>query len=221
MENKKAEMLMKDYFDWDYDVNKNSRRRAKIAYAFAALMTVIAVVSLLALTAIAPLKEIQPLVVTVDASTGVTEVKHNLTGVDITNQEALDKYFIGQYIKSVENYTYYSHENDRKNALGFSDGNARRYYLTAQSTDNPNSFVNLYKDNYQRQVVIKEVVLIDVNKKVAQVRFYAKDGLSNPRHFTATLKYTYVDADDIPFSFLLNNPLGFVVSEYRIDEVSQ
>lgn len=225
MTNKKqhsADALMQDYFDWDYDVNKSIRRRAKVAYCFAGFMAVIGLVSLVALNAITPLKEIQPLVVTVDSSTGITEVKHSLTGVDISKQEALDKYFIGRYVNAVEGYSYFSHKLDRENALGFSDGDARRRYSQAQAVSNPAAFVNVYKDNYQRTVFIKEVVLIDIKNKLAQVRFYIKDDRFDlPQHYTATLKYTYVEESKIPFTFLLKNPLGFVVTDYKVDEVAQ
>lgn len=217
-----ADELIKDYFDWDYDVNKQVRRRAKVAYWFAGFMAVIGIVSLMALNAITPLKEIQPLVITVDASTGITEVKHNLTGVDISQQEALDKYFIGRYVNAVEGYSYFTHKQDRENALGFSDGDARRNYYQAQAVNNPAAFVNVYKDNYQRKVFIKEVVLIDAINKLAQVRFYIQDErLDIPQHLTATLKYTYVDESEIPFTFLMKNPLGFVVTDYKVDEVAQ
>lgn len=217
-----ANELMNAYFDWDYDVNKSIRRRAKVAYCFAGFMGLVGVVSLFTLNALTPLKEIQPLVITVDSSTGITEVKHSLTGVDISKQEALDKYFIGRYINAVEGYSYFSHKQDRENALGFSDGNARRQYFNAQAVSNPNAFVNVYRDNYQREVFIKEVVLIDPKSQLAQVRFYVKDGrLDLPEYYTATLKYTYVEESQIPFTFLLKNPLGFVVTDYKVDEVAQ
>ena len=217
-----ADALIKDYFDWDYDVNKSVRRRAKVAYWFAGFMGVIGVVSLITLNALTPLKEIQPLVVTVDSSTGIAEVKHSLTGVDISKQEALDKYFIGRYVNAVEGYSYFSHKLDRENALGFSDGDARSKYYKAQAVNNPDAFVNVFRDNYERTVFIKEVVLIDPKNRLAQVRFYVKDGrLDLPQYFTATLKYTYVDESEIPFTFLLKNPLGFVVTDYKVDEVAQ
>lgn len=217
-----ADELMKEYFDWDYDVNKSVRRRAKVAYWFAGFMALIGIVSLIALNALTPLKEIQPLVVTVDSSTGITEVKHSLTGVDISKQEALDKYFIGRYVNAVEGYSYFSHKQDRENALGFSDGDARRNYYQAQAVSNPDAYVNVYRDNYQREVFIKEVVLIDPKRKLAQVRFYIQDQRFDlPQHFTATLKYTYVEESEIPFTFLLKNPLGFVVTDYKVDEVAQ
>jgi type IV secretion system protein VirB8 len=217
-----ADDLIKEYFDWDYDVNKSIRRRAKVAYWFAGFMGLIGVVSLFALNALTPLKEIQPLVVTVDSSTGITEVKHSLTGVDISKQEALDKYFIGRYVTAVEGYSYFSHKLDRENALGFSDGDARTKYYKDQAVGNPSAFVNVYRDNYQRKVFIKEVVLIDAKNRLAQVRFYVEDGrLDIPQYYTATLKYTYVDESKIPFTFLLKNPLGFVVTDYKVDEVAQ
>lgn len=217
-----ADALIKAYFDWDYDVNKSIRRRAKVAYWFAGFMGLIGILSLLTLNAITPLKEIQPLLVTVDSSTGIAEVQHSLTGVDISKQEALDKYFIGRYVNAVEGYSYFSHQLDRDNALAFSDGDARNRYVKAQAVNNPNAFVNVYRDNYKRQVSIKEVVLIDIKNKLAQVRFYIQDGrLDLPQHYTATLKYTYVEESQIPFTFLLKNPLGFVVTDYKVDEVAQ
>lgn len=210
------------YFDWDYDVNKSIRRRAVVAYCFAGFMAVIGVISLLTLNALTPLKEIQPLLVTVDSSTGIAEVQHHLTGVEIGQQEALDKYFIGRYVTAVEGYHYYSHKADRNNALAFSDSHARQRYLKAQSSGNPQAFVNVYKSHHSRDVHIKEVVLIDPQSRLAQVRFYVMDSrFSQPHHYTATLRYTYVEESSIPFTFLLKNPLGFVVTEYKVDEVAQ
>ena len=216
-----ADALIQDYFDWDYDINHSIRRRAKIAYWIAGAMALLAGLSIFALNGLTPLKEVKPIVITVDKSTGITEVKHNLMGVDITHQEALDKYFLGTFIRAHEGYAHFSYQEDRDTVLGFSDGNARQNYLNQQHIENPNAYLNTYKDNYARKVTIKEVLILDAKQQIGQARFYIEDPRKDqPMYFTATLKYTYLPESTIPFSFMLKNPLGFVVSEYKVDEIS-
>ena len=217
-----ADALIQDYFDWDYDINHSIRRRAKIAYWIAGGMALLAGLSIFALNGLTPLKEVKPIVITVDKSTGITEVKHHLTGVDIDKQEALDKYFLGSFIRAHEGYMHFSYSEDRDTVLSFSDGNARQNYLRQQHLENPNAYLNTYKDNYARKVTIKEVLILDAKKQIGQARFYIEDPRKDqPMYFTATIKYTYLPESTIPFSFMLKNPLGFVVSEYKVDEISQ
>lgn len=217
-----ADALIKAYFDWDYDVNHSSRRQAKVAYWIAGAMFVLAALSIFALNGLTPLKDVKPIVITVDKSTGIADVKHNLTGVDINNQEALDKYFLGTFIRAYESYAHFSHSEDRDTVLSMSDGRARKAYQQSQHKENPQAFLNTYKDNYQRKVTIKEVLVLDKKQQIGQARFYIEDGRSDqPHYFTATIKYTYLEESSIPFTFLLKNPLGFVVTEYKVDEITQ
>ena len=87
---------------FQYLIEKSNKRAWIIAFvsAFIAFLSIIAVLLL------TPLKTIEPYVIRVDNTTGMVDILTMLNEKEITTNEALDKYFIAQYVKAREGYFY-------------------------------------------------------------------------------------------------------------------
>ena len=100
---------LKSYFEearrWDQDRVQAANRSKKLAWTIAAVASGLAVVSIAAVVALAPLKTVEPFVIRVNQTTGAVDVMTGLKGSrDVTYNEAVSKYFLGQYVRAREGY---------------------------------------------------------------------------------------------------------------------
>ncbi|WP_297881599.1 virB8 family protein [uncultured Campylobacter sp.] len=202
-----------------YLVEKSNRRAWTVAFIFAAI-AIIAVVAVIMLT---PLKTVEPYVIRVD-NAGMVDIITTVKTEDLTQNEALDKYFISQYVKAREGYYYNILNQD---------------YLLVQMLSTP-EIAELYRKIYEgksaRQEALKNdnEVSIDIKSvvlgesagaKTATIRFDAttrKTGAQPQILGTAakivTLSYDYYPDNPQSEEERLKNPLGFKVTAYRIDD---
>ena len=90
---------LKSYFaeaqSWDRERFVAANRSKRLAWIVAGAASVIALVGIGSVAMLSPLKTVVPYVVTVDRSTGATEVTQQLRGdKSITYDEAVRKYFL-------------------------------------------------------------------------------------------------------------------------------
>src|SRR5690349_7419990 len=84
---------------WDQDRLAAAERSKRLAWTVAGGASVLAVAAVSAVVALAPLKSVEPFVVRVDRTTGGVDVMTGLKGRgDLTYDEAVSKYFLGQYV---------------------------------------------------------------------------------------------------------------------------
>ncbi|MGK9086104.1 virB8 family protein [Brucella intermedia] len=212
---------LKDYFDkarrFDQDRLIQVERSARIAWSVAISAGAVAVVSVVAVAGLTPLKTVEPFVVRVDNSTGIVDVISALTSTAGTYDEAVTKYFAGRYVRAREGYVWSeSEENFRTVALLSTQPEQTRFAAIYRGS-NPDSPQNIYGRSATARISIVSISLINPN--VVSVRFIRKVTRSDEvrdTHWVATLTFAYVNA---PMSATdrLVNPLGFVVSEYRAD----
>lgn len=207
------------FCDWDYEINQSARRSAKIAWIIAGIAIGIASLAVGAVIALTPLKTIEPVFVRVDSATGMVDILQHLDDTHIAKEDALDKAFLAKYVRLRESYFYPLFERQYQQVLRMSDGQARDSYQAAVSTDNPDSPINRYEDEIRLTLEIKTIAF--VGDGIASVRFVttvARGLKTSTHHYMATVVYDYVEDATLPFSALLENPLAFVVSNYRVDE---
>ncbi|OCR84607.1 virB8 family protein, partial [Campylobacter fetus] len=85
-----------------YMVEKSNSRAWLVA--FCAIF--VAVISILGIMLLTPLKTVEPYVIRVDNVTGMVDIITKLDVEQINQNEALDKYFVGTYVKAREGYYY-------------------------------------------------------------------------------------------------------------------
>ena len=208
------------FLNWDYEMHHNAKRSAKVAWAVAGGMFLIALAAVLAVAALTPLKTVEAVYVRVDASTGIIDVLHTLDEVNISPDEAVSKYFVAKYVRARNRYLYGMFSADSAAVLTMSDGAAKRSYQTAIDPENPASPYNQHGHKGRVDIDIKSISFI--REGVASVRFtrtvrrnYSEAVAS--QHI-ATVIFTYVKNAEITFEALMIDPLGFVVTEWRDDE---
>lgn len=204
-----------------YLVEKSNKR----AWLIAVISAIIALASICAIAYMTPLKQSVPYVIRVDNTTGMVDIITSVKDTEFSSNEALDKYFTSLYVKTREGYHYNLLTQD---------------YTLTQILSSPQvaqDYVKIYEGANARQEVLKNdnEVSIDINSvvlgesadiKTATIRFNATtSALSNSGKNTvqtsakvATLSYEYSPADLTTEDERLQNPLGFKVTTYRIDD---
>ena len=199
---------LKAYFDnarrWEQDLLLSAHRSRRIAWVIAAGACALAVASVGAVAALAPLKTVEPFVIRVDSATGIVDTVSALNSTPARYDEAVTKFFLGRYVRAREGYSYPEAEtNFRTISL-----------LSGQGPESPQVVQGRFG---VATVRIKAISLLADN--VASVRFMKesrKGEETRVTHWVSTLTFSYANAPMSSADRLIN-PLGFLVSEYRAD----
>ncbi|EGU30989.1 channel protein VirB8 [Vibrio ichthyoenteri ATCC 700023] len=175
--------------------------------------------SWIALALLMPLKTVEPYLVTVDKQSGQTQLLAALNETTFTQQEALDRYWIANYVSWREVYDWYTIQRDYDMTLAFSSPNVQAEY--AAIYDGDNALDAEWGKRIKANIKILSIVS-DVHTNIATVRFEktikATDdaGQGQTQRWVATLAYNYNLSPRSDAERLLN-PIGFEVTSYRVD----
>ncbi|MBL7684835.1 MAG: type IV secretion system protein [Deltaproteobacteria bacterium] len=209
--------------EWYYDLYRSaqvSRNRWFLVGVIALLITGIEGFSLLFLT---PLKTVEPYVLQVDNKSGMTSVLKPLKDGkenSLTEEEAITKSFIVKYVVSRETYDPQDLNRNYDLVRLMSSSDEAKRFDDEVSNSNPNSPVERFKTTTTRTVRIRSVSFLDQKKKIAQLRFVTTETGRNENkeeYWVAILSFRYINAP-MDENDRLNNPLGFQVISYRIDQ---
>ena len=219
----KSESTLRSYFQqgdiWEQEIIKRAKRSARVAWFFSIVFAGNALLSLLAIVLMLPLKSFEPYVVTVDQTTGYIEVKSGLTRpANLTEQQAITQANVVRYIRAREGYDPYAiTENFGIAALLSADGAARELQ-TLYSAANAQNPTKVYGRLKRVLVEIKSVTF--PNTSTAIVRFSTderSDTESIVRHWISVVRFRYTDTP-VRNEWRFENPLGFQVYSYRRDQ---
>jgi type IV secretion system protein VirB8 len=213
----------KRYFEgaasWSADVNDALRASRRIAWIIAAAALLVAVLEALALAALAPLKTVVPLAITVDRQTGYVEAQAGLKPGALSQNQAVTQSYLVRYVMAREGFDATDLTSAYHQVMLWSAGDARAQYDQLMRKTTPDSPLNLYTAATQLSVTIESVSLL--TPTTALVRFIttrheAGGGGGPPRYWAAAIAFRYSDA---PMSMgdRFINPLGFQVTRYRKD----
>lgn len=211
----------KEALDFESSVAYLVEQSNKRAWLIAFVSVFIAIISLLAVLLLTPLKTVEPYVIRVDNITGMVDIITTIDKEQISENEALDKYFISSYVKAREGYFYEMLNNDYKYVQLLSSEDVANSYRTIYQGENAKDAK--LKNNYQIEVEILSIVLNESNGvKTSTIRANLKtknksQGGENKQTIVITLAYDYFLGELKEESRILN-PLGFKVLTYRIDE---
>ncbi|MFH1159245.1 MAG: type IV secretion system protein [Pseudomonadota bacterium] len=212
---------LRKYFEagetWDQEIFANmlqSRNRAWLLSFFSMGM---AILSLLALLLLLPLKTFSPYVVTVDKSTGYVEVTKGLYESKLTEDDAVTESSLVRYVSARESYNP-SVLRENYDFVGLmSSGNALKEFQQLWDGQNPdNPSVRMGK---QASIDIKIKSVSFLNEKTAAVRFlreYRENNQVKTSDWNAVMDFQYVQKPmKMEDRFL--NPLGFQITSYRVN----
>lgn len=178
-----------------------------------------------------PLKQKVPYLVMADAYTGTATVAH-LTGNfgprGITTSEAINRSNVAHFVLARESYDLAMlNLRDWKTVQTMASAGVKAEYANLYSAQNENSLYKLYGKDRAIRIRLLSIVLLGggpgITPKGATVRFqrslYNKTtGATQPMDSKiATIEFTYKPNLDMDDQSRIENPLGFWVTSYRVD----
>jgi type IV secretion system protein VirB8 len=211
------------------DIAKRSERRA---WLVAAIAVVVSLILLGGYFYLLPLKEKVPYVVMADAYTGTSSVARltdDFSHRQITTSEAINRSNVAHFVLARESYDWGTISlRDWPTVLTMAAPGvaaAYRSWLSQNNTDGP---LALYGKNQSIRVKILSIVLNgggqNQTPKGATVRFQRmlfnnNTGATQPLDSKiATLAFTYKPNLQMNEQYRIENPLGFQVTDYRVDD---
>lgn len=219
---KKSETNAQHYLDaakaWETDEISKVKKSERRAWIVAGVAGVLSVLSIVAVVLLTPLKTVEPFVVRVD-KIGAADVVTLLNTRTISGSEALDKYWLSQYVNYREEYSKpISYGNFKATEL-MSTQAVRDNYFELVRPDRPTSPTAIYGSKGIVEVEVTNVSFLGNGH--AQVRFTRKEkrdpGLqATVTRWIATVAYDYINPPMDEKARLIN-PVGFQVGDYRLD----
>ncbi len=215
---KRSKVAAENYFlegeGWGQEIHDKLLREKKMAWNIAFLMMFIAAAAVLAVVMLTPLKTVETSFIIVDKNTGYMEQITQVGPGELTQNEALTEANIAGFIQGFEIWDPTDFQ-ERVNYLRLtSSDNVYAQYL--RTIDERAETLVLEDD---RRVHIKTLSHNPVNK-TAFVRISTETIINlrkTTEHWAVTLEYDYQSTPrDRDTAFI--NPLGFVVTSYRVDQ---
>ena len=203
-----------------YEANRlrSAERKARAGFVIGALGLLAGVAGCLAVLALSPLKTVTPLVFRVDNTTGVVERVHDVQGGQMPAREAERRYFLWQYVRLRQSYTQVEAKPNFEAVTLMSSPQVQQEYSGWFRGSNRNSpQVVLGRDG---SASLSWVSTTFLGPQLAQVRFVQNERKGDTqlpaKRLVATVAYDFAPGQ-VSSSTMNVNPLGFVVTSYRVD----
>lgn len=202
---------------WASDREAALKRSRLTAWVIAAVAIALALLEAIALSALVPLKSVQPMPVLVDRQTGFVQVLKSDGSAALRADQALLQSFVGAYVRSRESYNIATIRADYRRVMLWSTGSARSDYALLMQPQGPNNPIRLYP---RTSIVAAEISSISpIAPQAYLVRFTTQrrdEGVSpmQPEHWVTVVSYRFVDQPSV-MADRLENPLGFQVVRYQ------
>jgi type IV secretion system protein VirB8 len=156
----------------------------------------------------------------VDKETGEMDRVAAVQALTLSESDAIIQANLVAYVDDRETYDLTDGEQRINSVLDRSDGDAARTLRDLWSSTNEDYPITVYGREAKIEVVIKSVNQIE--RGVAQVRFTRtlrrpRDTRTVTRSYVATVGYDFQPETRQRLQDVWANPLGFVVTSYRVD----
>lgn len=217
----KAREALDAYYEeagsWGKDQQAALAGSRRIAWIVAAVAALVAVIEAFALWQLAPLKTVEPYTLLVDRQTGYVQALKPLEASRIGGDTALTQSFLVQYVIAREGFDIDALQADYRKVVLWSQGAARRDYVSGSQASNPNSLLARLPRSSVLDVRVKSVSPMPGNAAMVRfdtVRRDAGGQTSPPQSWVATIRYQY-SAEPMSIEDRYINPLGFQVTRYQ------
>lgn len=208
--------------EWYHDLYRSTVINRNRWFLIGVVSIILAGIEGIALLSLTPLKSVEPYILQVD-SQGITNVLKPLregSENSLTEVEAVTKSFIVKYVIGRETYDPQDLNRNYDLIRLMSSSEESERFNNSIANGNPSSPVERYKSTTTRTVKISSVSFLDKRKKTAQVRFSTTENSRNEHRenfWVSILTFRYVNTP-MDENDRLNNPLGFQVVTYRVDQ---
>jgi type IV secretion system protein VirB8 len=206
------------------EVSSFQKLRARLAVFISRGLVIGLAVSMLAnlglvwtVAAMLPLTKLVPVYLLVRQD-GSIDTSVNLSTLPKTDDQAVIRAALWQYVQMRESYTYDTAQYRYDIVSAMSDANTRQNYQQWFNYPNPASPQVTVGKNGTLSVTPISVALIGPH--VAQVRYQQQKtmGTDAPKITTWTATLEFAQVDTLPATSRLNNPGGIIVTSYQNEE---
>lgn len=215
-QNAKELIESKNWYKDRYQYLLVQRRLLTIITLLSLVCTLATVIVIARLT---PLKSVDPFIIQVDQKSGITQTVDPLTVKELTANESVNNYFIVQYIRSREAYSV-TDLGRNYNIVRVMSEPTKVYneFVGQADPNNPRSNAARLGSAGTRTVKFKSITYL--NPQLAQCRLLIEEKTDNSYqqyHKIALIAFEYVKLS-LTNEERYINPLGFRVTDYRLDE---
>ena len=182
------------------------------------LLAVVSIVILtLSISFIKSTTSIEPFVIEIDPKTGVPTVVDPIDAKVYYASDAIKRFFVWKFIKTREEYYNTTFERAYKEVGLMSSDEVYGQYRRAFNTGNPQSPFNLYGEYSYRVIELKSMIFQD--EKTAQIRIRITVNGNKSATFDKII-YIQFKFENLELNEDQRyvNPLGFIVTLYRIED---
>jgi type IV secretion system protein VirB8 len=221
----KGDPALEAYFieaqSWDADRVARGHRELRAAWVVAAAGWIGILMVAAALMLLMPLKRVDPFVIRVDNTTGLTDVVPVYAGHG-QFPEVVARYFLSHYVQVCERFNYPTAESDYEECGAFHTPQRNQAWYAQWNPSNPSSPLNVYKDGTTVRAQVTSVSFFTRASGVgdlAQVRYIkakrAAGGTDEQlTYWIATIQYAFAETAVDP-KMRRWNPLGFKILEFK------
>lgn len=211
--------IYNDGDEWSQERYRSAEKSLVMSRAINFGLIIICILLGLSLALALPLKTLVPWVITVDNQTGRVDVVEVLKEQVIPVSEAMNKYWINQYLICREGYDYQDVEECYNKVIVMSGADVIRDYANAfDPNGNENSPLNVYGDKSKVKLKVRHISFLDADTATVRIQkmISGVKAEREPIYEVVTLSFEY-DSKPAKESDRLINPLGFKVTSYRND----
>lgn len=204
---------------WADDQAETLRASRKTAWIVAIVAGTFALLELIALVVLLPLKTVVPYTLMVDKTTGYVQELKPIDAQKVAPDTALTQSFLVQYVIAREEYDFNTLQNDYRKVQLWSVGAAKADYVNGMQAANPASPQNRYQRNTVLDVRVKSVSALSGNSALVRFETLRRDGGGQwqaPESWVAVIDFKF-STGPMSTEDRFVNPLGFQVSKYRRD----
>lgn len=209
-----------DTKNWYRDRYQHVLVQRKLLTMITLLSLVCTLATVVVISQLTPLKSVEPFVIQVDQKSGFTQTVDPLTVKELTANEAVNNFFIVQYIRSRETYSVMDLAKNY-NIVRIMSERDKVYpeFVGEADPNNPRSNAARLGSTGVRTVKFKSITYL--NPQLAQARLLIEEKSDNAgysqQHKIALVAFEYIKMN-LTTEERYINPLGFRVTDYRLDE---
>lgn len=201
--------------DWTRDTHDNVVVQRNFLVVLSICLTVTIALSVLVIGYMKSSQTIEPFVIEIEPKTGVPTVVDPVTITKYSADESVKRYFIMQYVKAREEYIYGSYLYNYYTVVRVLSTPTVYYsdYRKKASPTNKDSLYVTCGENCSTTIALKS--LIFQTEKSAQIRIKVTSNNTNVQDKIVYMEFDFKNLQMNDEERMIN-PLGFVVTLYRI-----
>lgn len=209
---------------WYQDKYQQVLTQRNILALLAIISLVIAAMAVFAVMSLAPLKTVEPYLITMDEKTGITARVRPVTRDKYSADEAVDRYFTALYLRARESYNAATIRQNYEIVRLMSARDVFRPYIDTVSLNNENSITTRLDSGGLRDIKIRSMAYLtdatgDRNNKTIQAHVVVtetggKNPDPKPKYLVITVTFTYAILD-LSEDERWMNPIGYSVIRYQ------